>query len=140
MTHPPFEILEHTADVGVRVYGRTLSELFANAGLGLMALAIEPQTFEEKEQLSLSVTGSDTEQLLVNWLSEILYYMDTAGWAFTRFAVTQCSPTGISAEGWGERREAARRTRAVAVKAITYHQLAVRETSGGFEATVYFDI
>ena len=137
---PPYEVLEHTADVGLRVYGRTLVELFANAGLGMMALAVEPQAFREKERLPLSVTGSDAEQLLVNWLSEILYYMDTEGWAFTRFAITECSPTAISADGWGERRDPASRTRAVAVKAVTYHQLSVRETPDGFEAIVYFDI
>lgn len=137
---PPYEVLEHTADVGLRVYGRTLPELFSNAGLGLMALAIEPRAFQEKESLSLAVTGSDAEQLLVNWLSEILYFMDAEGWAFTRFAISQCSSTAIVGEGWGERRDPVQRTRAVAVKAVTYHQLAVRQTPGGFEATVYFDI
>ena len=133
-------MLEHTADVGLRIYGRTLADLFANAGLGLMALAIEPQKFQEEERRALAVTAADSEQLLVNWLSEILYYMDAEGWAFTRFDITECSPTAIAAEGWGERRDPASRTRAVAVKAVTYHQLAVRETADGFEATVYFDI
>ena len=139
-TGPAYEVLEHTADVGLRVYARSLPELFANAGLGLMALAIEPQRFNEKERIPLSVTGSDIEQLLVNWLSEILYYMDTEGWAFTGFAITECSATAITAAGWGERRHPAERSHAVAVKAVTYHQLSVRETADGFEATVYFDI
>ncbi|MBI3934918.1 MAG: archease [Acidobacteria bacterium] len=140
MRKPPYEVLEHTADVGLRVYGRTLPELFANAALGLMALAIEPQDFQEKERLPLSVSGSDAEQLLVNWLSEILYYIDADGWAFTRFAITECSPMAITADGWGERRDPASRTRAVAVKAVTYHQLAVCETPDGWQATIFFDI
>ena len=140
MTHPPYEILEHTADVGLRIYGRTLAELFSNAGLGLMALAIEPQAIRETERLPLSATGSDAEQLLVNWLSEILYHMDAEGWVFTRFAITQCSTTAVAAEGWGERRDPAARSRAVAVKAVTYHQLSVREAPNGWQATVYFDI
>ena len=140
MNPSPFEILEHTADVGLRIYGRSLPELFANAGLGLMALAIEPQAIQENERLPLSVKGSDAEQLLVNWLSEILYHMDAEGWMFARFAIEECSSTAITAEGWGERRDAAARTRAVAVKAVTYHQLSVRETPDGFEAAVYFYI
>jgi SHS2 domain-containing protein len=139
-TNPRYEVLEHTADVGLRVYGHTLPELFANAGLGLMALAIEAAEFRGVERLSLSVTGSDVEQLLVNWLSEILYHMDAEGWLFSRFAIAQCSPTAVTAEGWGERRDPASRSRAVAVKAVTYHQLAVRQTPDGWEATVYFDI
>jgi SHS2 domain-containing protein len=137
---PPYEVLEHTADVGLRVYGKTLPELFANAGMGLMALAIEPAEIREREPLSLSVTGSDAEQLLVNWLSEILYHMDAEGWTFSRFTIQNCSPIAIAGEGWGERREPGSGTRAVAVKAVTYHQLAIRETTEGWEATVYFDI
>ena len=138
--NPPYEVLEHTADVGLRIYGRSLPELFSNAGLGLMALAIETQVIEEHERLSLAVSGSDVEQLLVNWLSEILYHTDAEGWMFAHFTITECSPTAVAGEGWGERRDAAARTRAVAVKAVTYHQLSVRETSEGWEAVVYFDI
>jgi SHS2 domain-containing protein len=140
MPRPPYEVLEHTADVGLRIYGGSLSELFANAGLGLMALGVEPREFADKERLTLAATGADVEQLLVNWLSEILYWMDTDGWAFTRFVVLQCTHTSVNAEGWGERRDETSRTRAVAVKAVTYHQLLVQETPDGFEATVYFDI
>ena len=138
--NPPYEVLEHTADVGLRIYGGTLAELFANAGRGLMALAIEPQRIEEKEQLPISATGSDLEQLLVNWLSEILYHMDAEGWLFARFSIKACSPTAIAGEGLGERQDPASRRRAVAVKAVTYHQLSVRQTPDGWEAVVYFDI
>ena len=138
--NPPYEVLEHTADVGLRIYGGTLAELFANAGRGLMALAMEPQPIQETERLPLSASGSDTEQLLVNWLSEILYHMDAKGWMFSRFAIRKCSPTAVAGEGLGERRDAASRRRAVAVKAVTYHQLSVRKTADGWQATVYFDI
>ena len=137
---PPFEILEHTADVGLRIHGRTLPELFENAASGLMALAIEPQDIRPAERLPLSATASDAEQLLVNWLSEILYHMDAEGWAFARFAIHRCGTTAVEGEGWGERRSLASRSRSVAVKAVTYHQLAVRETPGAWEAVVYFDI
>ena len=140
MAHPPYEVLEHTADVGLRIYGGSLPELFANAGLGLMALAIEPRRLNEREYLPLSVIAPDVEQLLVNWLSEILYFVDAEGWAFSRFSITKCDSTTVVAEGWGQCLDAASRPRAVAVKAITYHQLSVRETPDGFEAAVYFDI
>jgi SHS2 domain-containing protein len=136
----PFEVLEHTADVGLRVYGKTLAELFANAGLGLMTLAGEARKVPPREHAALSATAPDVEQLLVNWLSEILYRMDAEGWIFSRFQVDQCEPMRIEGHGWGERREAASRTRSVAVKAVTYHQLSVREAEHGWEATVYFDI
>jgi len=145
MTQPPYEVLEHTADVGLRIHGRSMSELFSNAGLGLMALAMnaeasDTQEIQSREPLPLSASGSDAEQLLVNWLSEILYHMDAEGWMFARFTVKDCSLTSIAGEGWGERRDPAMRSRAVAVKAVTYHQLSVIETPADWQATVYFDI
>jgi SHS2 domain-containing protein len=141
LQNPPFEVLEHTADVGFRVRGRTLPELFANAGLGLVALALEPAgEIQSKEHLSLSVQGADPGELLVNWLSEILYFMDGEGWTFVRFTIDRCDGTSVAGEGWGERRDATQRTRSVAVKAVTYHQLSVRQTPDGWEATVFFDI
>ena len=140
MSPPPYEVLEHTADVGLRIYGRTLAELFANAGLGLMSLAMEPQPIRLEDRLSLAVSAADVEQLLVNWLSEILYHMDAEGWVFGDFIIQRCDRTFIAGEGLGERRELDLRTRAVAVKAVTYHQLSVSETPDGWQATVYFDI
>ncbi len=140
MSHPPFEVLEHTADVGLRVYGRSLPELFANAGLGLMALAVEEQAIQPKERLSLAASGADAEEMLVNWLSEILYFVDAEGWLFCRFSIHRMEDNALQGEGYGERRDPASRSRAVAVKAVTYHQISVSRSGDGWEAVVYFDI
>jgi SHS2 domain-containing protein len=137
---PPFEILEHTADVGLRVHGATLPELYANAGLGLMTLAVESPDVCPAQQLPLSAAAENREDLLVNWLSEILYFVDAEGWVFARFSVNHCSDTAIAGEAWGERCDPAARSRAVAVKAVTHHQVSVRQTPSGWEAVVYFDI
>lgn len=140
MRKPDYEILEHTADVGLKIYGTTLPELFANAGRGLMALAFESASAEPKERLALRAEGSDCENLLIGWLSEILYHMDTDGWVFCDFAIQRLEPTTVVGEGVGERHDPAQRTRAVPVKAVTYHQVSVRQVPEGWEAVVYFDI
>src|SRR3990172_9412846 len=112
MPHPPYEILEHTADVGIKAYGRTLPELFVNAARGMIALAldppvvpvlpalipprrdegseaegsvvegseVEPQEVRPSECRKLSARGEDLEELLVHFLSEILYAVDAEGW------------------------------------------------------------
>lgn len=139
MEKPPYEILEHTADVGLKVYGQTLAELFANAAQGLIALALEPQEVRPSQSRPLSARGEDLEELLVHFLSEILYAVDAEGWQFTEFRIGTLVSTNIEAEGWGERGERSERRR-VAVKAVTYHQVSVRETSEGWEAVVFFDI
>ena len=139
MDRPPYEILEHTADVGLKVYGGTLPELFANAGRGLVMLALESPEASPKECRTLSASGGDREELLVHWLSEILYAMDAEGWLFCDFRIGKLEATAIEAEGWGERREPGERRR-VAVKAVTYHQVSVQKINEGWEAVVYFDI
>ena len=136
MDRPPYEILEHTADVGLKVYGETLPELFANAGRGLVMLALESPEASPKECRTLSASGGDREELLVHWLSEILYAMDAEGWLFCDFRIGKLEADAIEAEGWGERRERQR----VAVKAVTYHLVSVQETAEGWQAVVYFDI
>jgi SHS2 domain-containing protein len=146
MSKPPFEVLEHTADVGLKVYGRTLPELFVHAALGLVATAVEGKDERDDkpvtpaESVSLSARGADLEELLVNWLSEVLYFMDAEGWVFSEFRGIEWKGNSIQAEGCGYRLLPAERSRAVAVKAVTYHQISVRETTDGWEAVVYFDI
>ena len=147
MQNPPYEILEHTADVGLKAYGQALPELFANAARGLIALALEPLVASEVEPQDtrpsqcrpLSAHGEDLEELLVHFLSEILYAVDAEGWHFSDFRIGTLESTAIEAEGWGEREERSERRR-VAVKAVTYHQISVQQTAGGWEAVVYFDI
>lgn len=145
---PPFEVLEHTADVGLKIHGRTLPELFVNAANGLLALTSTESEGQESGsggRLPLSVEGADLEDLMVNWLSEILYFMDAEGWNFSEFHVrhmgmNEARKNTIEGEGLGQRRDSSKRWRAVPVKAVTYHQISVRQTSDGWEAVVYFDI
>ena len=163
MALPPYEILEHTADVGIKAYGQTLPELFVNAARGMIALALEPpvvpvllvpsavegsvvegsdaepQEVRPSECRQLSAHGEDLEELLVHFLSEILYAVDAEGWQFSEFRIQALEPTAIEAEGWGEQAEQSAHRR-VAVKAVTYHQVSVLQTAEGWEAVVYFDI
>ena len=84
-SRPPFEVLEHTADVGIVVHGADLAELFANAGLGMFALMVDLEGVEEREERLIQVEGRDRETLFVRWLTELLYYLDTEEMLFRRF-------------------------------------------------------
>jgi len=143
MSKPPFEILEHTADVGLRAFGETLAELFANAARGMIAIAFEGEAAAQenrpKQCRKLTASGADREEVLVQFLSEILYALDTEGWRFAEFRIQTIEPNAIEAEGWGSREKRSEHSR-VAVKAVTYHQVSVTQTGQGWEAVVYFDI
>jgi SHS2 domain-containing protein len=135
-----FEILEHTADIGFRVRARTLPELFETAALALESIILETEGVEPRREYPLQASGGDRESLLVNWLSEVLYWIDGERIAFRHFRVRELTPDRVSGCGVGEPRDPARHAGRLIVKAVTYHLLRVAETPQGWEAEIYLDV
>ncbi len=132
-----FEILEHTADVGVRASAPTVEGAFEQATLGLLDItgALRPGTGTE---VPIEVEAGDLGALLVDWLEEVLYLQDARDSII--MSVTVTSVAGGRALGRVEIARREEELEGTAVKAITYHQLSVSETPAGWVATVFFDI
>jgi len=128
--HPPFEILEHPADVGFRAHGETLQELFANAALALISIAGEPQAVEERERREIEATGEDTESLLYAWLAEIVAVADAEGLVWRRVEVRSLEENRIRGTAFGERYDRSRHHAGTAIKAVTYHRFRVERLGG----------
>jgi SHS2 domain-containing protein len=135
-----FEILEHTADIGFRAWGRTREELFANAALALESVAFEIENVEGRELYPIAASGEDGESLLVNWLSEVLYYLDGRRVVMRRFEIEQLEPLQVRGRAWGESRDPERHPAKLVVKGVTYHQLRIKQDQNGWCAEVYLDI
>ncbi|HET9179379.1 MAG TPA: archease [Terriglobia bacterium] len=135
-----FRILEHTADVGFEAFGLTLAEVFENAALALAYLIAEPTAVEPREEVSIEVKGTDAPDLLVNWLSEVLFQHDADRWLFRDFRVVSLDEHAVTGIAWGEKIDPARHLTNLMVKAVTYHQLSLQQTAGGWRAQVYVDI
>ncbi len=135
-----FRVLEHTADIGFEAFGATQEEVFRNAGLALIDLIVDLKTIAPGEEIPLAVQGHDRAGLLVNWLSEILYWQDSSGWLFCDFEIEALENHSLSARARGEKFDPLRHQAKLLVKAITYHQLAVEPTAEGWRARVYVDI
>ncbi len=140
MPRPPFEILEHTADVGIVVHGASLKELFANAAIGMSTLMADLKGVRRVEERRIDVKARDREGLMVRWLTELLYYLDAEELLFSRFVVDEVSETRLRARAFGERIEPQRHRLHFGVKAVTRHMLEVSSDDGGFRAQVLFDI
>jgi len=136
----PFRILEHTADIGFEAFGATRKEVFANAGCALMHLMVDLEAIAPRDELSLRVEASDMPSLLVNWLSEILYMFDGEGWLFRDFEFDEFTERSLAAMARGEKFDRRRHQVKLLVKAVTYHQLDLREAAEGWRAQVYVDI
>jgi SHS2 domain-containing protein len=134
----PYEILEHTADVGVRARGRSLEELFENAAWGMVEILGARAGDGQGRGLTVQVEGADREALLVAWLDEVLFRLEHSQ---TRLAGLDVrSADGQTAEAEVVLEEDGEPPDGTELKAATYHQLAIREADGGYEATVYFDV
>ena len=137
---PPFELIEHPADVGIRVYGRDLAELFAHAALGLCSLITATETVLERETRSVEVAAPDRESLLVAWLSEVLWLIETEDLLFARFTIESLSDTMLQALAHGEAADPQRHPYRGVIKAVTYHQLALRQRASTWSTNIIFDV
>jgi SHS2 domain-containing protein len=137
----PYEIIDHTADIGLRVIAPTLSKLFAKAAYGLFDLMVDLGTVQDHRRESVSARADDVEGLLQSWLSELLYLYETEHIVFRRFEIVHIDETEIRAYAWGEPFRPERHQVFMQIKAVTYHGLSVRRASGGnMVAEVIFDI
>jgi SHS2 domain-containing protein len=137
---PPFEILEHPADVGFRAYGATLEELFANAALALISIAGDLHAVEEREQHEIEAVGNDTESLLYAWLAEIVAIADADRLVLRRVVVTLLAEGRVTGIVYGERYNHDRHRAGTAIKAVTYHRFFVGQSPTGWTAEVFLDL
>lgn len=137
---PPFRILEHTADIGFESFGASREEVFANSGRALFHIIVDASLVRPSETVEVVAQGAGPLELLVNWLSELLYLQDAEHWLFRDFEIHSLSENSIVASARGERLDPARHQLKLLVKAITYHQLVMEQTAQGWHAQVYVDI
>lgn len=140
MSDQRFEILEHTADLGIRVAAATLPELFAAAAEALVSVVLDPARIEQKHEYTIEATGEDFEALLVNWLNEIVYLLDGARVAPARIVVDELQGSCISGRAFGEARDIERHPHRIMVKAATYHQLRLEHAAGQWKADIFLDV
>jgi SHS2 domain-containing protein len=135
-----YEILEHTADTGFRARGESLEDLFAQAAHALIAVALDPADAIAFEPREILASGAGLQELLVNWLNEVLYLIDAGQFVPARFEAIRVEGDTVAARLLGEARDGLRHPPRMVVKAATFHQLSIHEHNGGWEAEVYLDI
>jgi SHS2 domain-containing protein len=135
-----FEVLEHAADVGFRAHAASLPELFEVAAEALVAIVLDPHDVRPNDSIELTAKGDSTESLLVNWLSEVLYWLDGERFAMASFKVKEIAQNRITGEAKGEPRDPARHEARLVVKGITYHQLKVERDGKSWSCDVYLDV
>lgn len=135
-----FEVIEHTADIGIRSFGDTEEEAFENAAAGMFSLVANMDDIRETREFPIEVEAEDSETLLVEWLNELLYIFESNRVLLKRFQVEELGENRLKGKAWGEPLDESRHELGTDIKAVTYHMLKVEKTGTGWEADVIFDI
>jgi len=135
-----FEILDHTADIGIMVYGEDLKSLFENAGEAFFHLITDLKKVRLRTERRIEIGGESLERLMVDWLNELLYLHDVENLLFKRFRVESVGVEGLKAKVKGEFFQEGVHVIKTGVKAVTYHQLEVRQEKEGWRARIIFDL
>ena len=135
-----FEILDHTGDIGIIVYGRDLKELFFNAGRAFTGLLTNLNRIRSTLERTIVLESDSLEELMVAWLGELLYLFDARGLLFRKFHVGEVGRFGLRATAHGELFQPGRHVLKREIKAVTYHQLKVEKKGGKWQGRIIFDI
>jgi SHS2 domain-containing protein len=135
-----FRILEHPADLGLEVWSPNLTEVFRLAALGLTSIIVDPASVGDRERRNVSIKGTDIENLLVRWLSEILYLYDGEGFLVSDIEIRSLHDSALEAVLNGEKADILNHKFRVDVKAVTYHQLKIVLEKDVWTARVFLDI
>ena len=135
-----YELIDHTADVGVKAYGKTLSEAFENVAKAMFDIITDSSEIESIGQYDIELEAPNLEQLLVDWLSELLYLNTARNQVFGFFKVDLDEKNiKINAKIFGEKFDLSKHKIGAEIKAVTYHILEVKKKKP-FHVQVLFDI
>ncbi|MDZ7370569.1 MAG: archease [candidate division KSB1 bacterium] len=139
MKEVDFEIIDHTADIGIRLMRPTREALFAEAALAMFRLVVPEGDLRPIRRRVVTVVGEDDGQLMVNWLSKLNFLFQTRGFIPVEIDL-QIEDGRLRAEIKGDRFDPKRHQASLEIKAVTYHNLIVEKTKEGYSAQILFDV
>jgi SHS2 domain-containing protein len=135
-----YETFDHTADVGLRIRANDLAGLLEEAAAALFSiLVVNLDAVRPLQEVAFRVQGVDRDDLLHDWLAELLFTFETRHMVFGQFHV-ELDGTGLRATAHGESIDRQRHQLDAEVKAVTYHGLKVEEHPDGWLAEVILDL
>jgi len=135
-----YEIIDHTADLGIVVKGIDVQEVFIRAAHAMIDLMVNADIREKGTRRKLLVEGEDLPDLMVRWLSEILYLFNGERILVSAIEISSISPIRLRSALTAVSLKKCHYEILREIKAVTYHQIGVKETPDGWEARIIFDI
>jgi SHS2 domain-containing protein len=135
-----YELIEHTADIGIKVKGKDLNELFKNSALAMFDIISEKKAPKSKKKIKIKIEleADDLEELIVNWLNELLYLSATKELIFSDFQIKTIDNNTLKASVTGEDIKNYRVN--AEIKAATYYELKIEVLESRWQAQLIFDV
>ena len=135
-----YNVFDHTADLGLEIYGKTVEELFANAAFAIFDSISDLKNVHATVERQIVVEGKDWEDLLVNYLREVLYLFNGESLLLNKFSIMEINHQHLEGLVSGEIYNSSKHRIHTEIKAVTYHQISVRETPVGWTGRVICDV
>jgi len=138
-----YELLDHTSDIRIRACGETLEQLFENMALGMFEQAADLSKITGQQKKKIVVEAANEEELMIEWLNELLYLCFVKKYVFKAFKVKKILyRQKLEAEVFGLKVTKKNQTAIMKreIKAATYHQLKIIQKQGNYIAEVIFDV
>ena len=135
-----YEQFPHTADIGIRVFGKDLKELFENAAFAMFDTIADLEGLKGDVSRNFKLEAATAEELLVAWLDELLYNFYTKSIIFFKFDVLEISDNKLIATATGRPVGENRNRLKTEIKAATYGGLKINKAGDGLSVEIIFDV
>ncbi len=135
-----YKIIDHTADLGVHIFGRSIKELFENAAFAVFDIITDIDKVEPAKEELVIIEGMDFSDLMVNWLREILFFFNGRDLLIKQARMVKIGHHRIKAKVFYDNFDPERHIIFNEIKAVTYHDIDVSESDGTWKAHVIFDL
>jgi SHS2 domain-containing protein len=135
-----YRLTTRQSELAVRVVGNSQADLFANAAFALFDVLTDVDKIQIQDRLPLEVEGADRDDLLVNWLRELLYLYQGSGYVLKEFTIREVKDTAIKAEVCGEKIDPDRHEIKQEIAAVAYHQSRMAQTGNQWNAQFIFEV
>lgn len=135
-----YRILNHSSDLSIKVSGKTQPELFANSAFALFDLMADLDKVQITEQLPLEVEGVDPDDLIVNWMRELLYLFQGSGYLLKEFEIRETRENYVRAEVKGEKFDPDRHDIRREIRSVFQHQCRMEKTGEQWTARIVFEV
>ncbi len=136
----PYELIDHTADIGIAVTADSMEALFETAAHAMFEQITDIRTLSGSMKTRLTITGIDREDLMINWLRELLFLWNGREYLLKQARMEKITDTGLTARVWYDSFDRQTHEILTDIKAVTYHGIRVEKTDAGWKATIIFDV